>query len=70
MSTEDNQFVDGKGAVAGEPEPMPEKDTIDRLADNAGLDIDVEEPVTVKKDFDARDENRWELDADSSQPGL
>ena len=57
-----NQSVDGKGADAGTPNPEPQKNTIDQLGENAGLNLEPDDPVNSKEKLDQRDSNRWELD--------
>ncbi|NEP18426.1 MAG: hypothetical protein F6J97_16235 [Leptolyngbya sp. SIO4C1] len=61
------QAVDGQSAFAGDPEPVPEESTVDALATEAGLDMSAGEPVQTKAKLEQRDEDRWELDPDSTQ---
>ncbi len=61
---------DGKGAVAGNENPLPEKDNADNLGQLAGIEFQPEEAIATKSKLEKRDEERWELDADSAQSEL
>ncbi|MGF1521188.1 MAG: DUF6335 family protein [Leptolyngbyaceae cyanobacterium] len=70
MTISKNDAYDGKGASAGGINPDPEQDTVEELATQAGLNLSEGEIVDTQSKLQARDENRWELDPDSAQPGL
>ena len=55
---------DGKGAVGGNPEPNPEKDTVETISQH-GIEINKNQPLQTKASLEQRDENRWELDPES-----
>lgn len=57
---------DGKGAVAGTPEALPEQTTVESVADAEGLGHRPGEAIHLKEKLDERDDRRWELDADSA----
>ena len=62
-----NSAYDGKGAVAGNATPLPERDNADSLGQQAGVELAEEEAIATKEKLDQRDEKRWELNADSAQ---
>ncbi len=70
MSNRKNFAHDGKGAVAGEFESLPEKDSADALGKQAGIEFAGSETIATQEKLEQRDENRWELNADSAQPEL
>ncbi|NJM99818.1 MAG: hypothetical protein HC800_24185 [Phormidesmis sp. RL_2_1] len=55
---------DGKGAYAGNVSPDPEID-VTSMGKQAGLDVQPEQPLSIAADMAERDQNRYELDADS-----
>lgn len=61
------QSTDGQGAFAGNVEPNPEQDTVDAVAAQAGVELKPETAAGIKRVLDERDENRWELNPDSTQ---
>lgn len=67
MAEPKKNAYDGKAAAAGDQAPEPERNTIDALGDNTGITPPPGEPVRTKSLLEERDENRWELDPDSSQ---
>lgn len=70
MTQSKNAAYDGKGAVAGDTAPLPERDNADTLGQRAGIDLAEGEAIATQERLEKRDENRWELDADSAQPEL
>ena len=62
-----NFAYDGKGAVAGNANPLPERDNADSLGQRTGIELADEEAIDIKEKLDQRDEKRWELNADSAQ---
>jgi len=70
MTHSKNFAYDGKGAVAGDAAPLPEKDNADTLGQQAGIDLAEEEAIATQEKLEQRDENRWELNADSAQSNL
>jgi hypothetical protein len=70
MDNRKNFAHDGKGAVAGEANPLPETDNADSLGQQAGVELAEEEAIATQEKLTQRDENRWELNADSTQSEL
>ncbi|MEL7353157.1 MAG: hypothetical protein AAF171_15470 [Cyanobacteria bacterium P01_A01_bin.116] len=61
--------LDNKSAFAGNGSPEQESGMgIDSMGQNAGLDIQPEEPLAIAEDLSARDENRYELDVEVKEP--
>ena len=58
---------DGKGAIAGNPEPTPEKGSVDKVADAHGLGSQPGDEIGLQKNLRQRDESRWELNTESAQ---
>ena len=58
--------VDGKGAYAGNKWTEPTDMGVDKMGDEAGLDVQPEEPLSVAEDLSKRDEKRYELDPNSA----
>ena len=70
MTTSKNNAYDGKGAVAGKANSDLEQATIDDVTAQAGLDLSAGEVVDTQAKLRARDEDRWELNPDSTQAEL
>ena len=58
--------ADGKGAVAGDPEPTPGKSSMEAIADRHGLGTTLEGEIALTERLERRDQARWELNADSA----
>jgi hypothetical protein len=63
---EDRAEVDGEEAVGGTT-PTPDQDIVDDIARSAGVETADRHPLRVKELVDRRDDERWELDPDSSE---
>lgn len=70
-SQQKQSAVDGKSAYAGNKWTEPTDMGVDKMGDEAGLDIQPEEPLSVAENLSERDEERYELDPDSdNRPGV
>ncbi|MGC9504284.1 DUF6335 family protein [Baaleninema sp.] len=49
--------------------PMVDRQGVDDMATEAGAELAPEEPLHLKDKLEERDEERWQLDADSAQLG-
>ncbi|MGJ3250476.1 MAG: DUF6335 family protein [Elainellaceae cyanobacterium] len=58
--------VVGEEAVGGTT-PTPDQDVVDEIAASVGVDIPDKKPVQVSDDLERRDDQRWELDPQSSE---
>lgn len=58
--------VVGEEAVGGTT-PTPDQDVVDEIADSAGVAIPDKKPVRVRTMLERRDDQRWELDPQSSE---
>ena len=56
---------DSKGTVSGYPEPSPERSDVETLSEH-GIEINKNQPLQTKSTLDERDQQRWELDPESS----
>lgn len=64
-----NQYqakVAGEEAIGGLT-PTPDQDNVDEIADSVGVELSDSEPVLMTAKLEERDENRWELDRDSTE---
>ena len=59
--------VDGKAAYAGNKWTEPTEMGVDKMGDEAGLDVQPEEPLAVAEEVAERDDDRYELDPDSAK---
>ena len=59
--------VDGKSAYAGNKWTEPTDMGVDKMGDEAGVDVQPEEPLAVAEDIAERDDDRYELDPDSAK---
>ncbi|MGC1306351.1 MAG: DUF6335 family protein [Phormidesmis sp.] len=59
--------LDSKSAYAGNKWTEPSEMGVDKMGTEAGLDIQPEETLSVAEDLEARDQDRFELDADSAK---
>ena len=55
-----DQAYDLNGAVAGDFEPNPELDTVDKIASKTGVEVSPENPLNIYETLKERDENRLE----------
>lgn len=60
------EAVDGKSAYAGNKWTEPTDMGVDKMGDEAGLDVQPEEPLAVAEELSERDEDRYELNPDSA----
>jgi hypothetical protein len=67
MTHSKNFAHDGKGSAAGGAGALPEKDNADSLGRQAGVELAEGEIIATREKLVQRDEDRWELDADSAQ---
>ena len=58
--------VTGEEAVGGQT-PTPGQNNVDELGSSAGIEMADTEPLPVTEKLEARDDERWELDANSAE---
>jgi hypothetical protein len=57
--------VEGDEAVGGTA-PTPDQDIVDNIAGSVGVEIGDRKPVRINDMLERRDDDRWELDPESS----
>jgi hypothetical protein len=63
--------LDNKSAYAGDGSLEREEGmSLEELAEEAGLRADTGKPLAIAKDFESRDEQRYELDPESQESEL
>ncbi|PPT05992.1 hypothetical protein CKA32_004464 [Geitlerinema sp. FC II] len=55
--------------AVSDTKPMVERRGVDNMAAEVGAELEPEEPLHLKDKLEKRDEERWQLDADSAQLG-
>ncbi|HHP7243376.1 MAG TPA: DUF6335 family protein [Elainellaceae cyanobacterium] len=58
--------VVGEEAVGGTT-PTPDQDVVDEIAASVGVEVPDKKPIQVSDDLERRDDQRWELDPQSSE---